>query len=64
MAFVFSTWYIIVALLVVGIIACLGIFFKMDKKDVVLIEKFIQSQQPVEESSNEQSKETSEKVNE
>ena len=41
MSFVFSFWYIVMLLLVAGIVACLVVFFKMDKKDKVLIENFI-----------------------
>ena len=49
MAFVFSFWYIVMALLVAGITACMIVFVKMDQKDRVLIEEFIKAQQPVEE---------------
>ena len=41
MAFVFSFWYFVMIALVAGIAACLVIFFRMDKQDKVLIEKFI-----------------------
>lgn len=41
MEFVFSFWYIIMILLVLGIVACLVVFFMMDKKDRVLIDNFI-----------------------
>jgi len=47
MAFVYTFWYIVMILLVAGIVACLTVFFKMDKKDKVLIDEFIkQSAQP------------------
>lgn len=49
MAFVFSVWHIIAVLLVAGIAACFVVFFKMDKKDRVLIDEFIKAQQPAEE---------------
>lgn len=57
MAFVFSVWYIIAILLVAGITACFVVFFKMDKKDRVLIDEFIKAQQPVEENKAEEAKE-------
>lgn len=41
MAFVFSWWYIVAACLVCGIAACLFFFFKMDKEDKVIIDKFL-----------------------
>ena len=41
MAFVYSNWYIVMAVLVVAIIALVTIFIMMDKKDRVLIQKFI-----------------------
>ena len=43
MEFVFSFWYIVVAVLVVASVACLVVFFLMDKKDKVLIDEFIAS---------------------
>lgn len=49
MAVVFSFWYIIAILLVAGIVAAMVVFFKMDKKDKILIDEFIKSQQPAEE---------------
>ena len=45
MSFVFSFWYFVIIALIAGIVACLVIFFKMDKKDSVLIDAFINSQQ-------------------
>ena len=45
MEFVFSVWYIVAAVLVVGIIACLVVFFKMDKEDRVLVDEFIKTNQ-------------------
>ena len=42
MAFVWSSWYIVMILLVAGIAACLTVFFLMDKKDKILINKFIE----------------------
>ena len=50
MEFVFSWWYIVMAVLAVGIVACMVVFFRMDKKDSALIEQFIKdSQQPAKE---------------
>ena len=49
MAFVFSFWYIVMALLVGGIVASLVVFIRMDKQDKVLIDQFIKeasAQQP------------------
>lgn len=65
MAFVWSSWYIVLALLVVGIVACLTIFFLMDKKDKVLITKFIEkSSAPQEKKEEKVEKIEEEKVNE
>ena len=41
MEFVFSFWYIVAIVLVLGIVACLVLFFMMDKKDKVLIDNFV-----------------------
>lgn len=49
MAFVFSAWYFVILAVIAGIVACLLVFFKMDKKDREMIEKFIQDNQPKEE---------------
>ena len=49
MAFVFSFWYIVMALLVAGIAAALVVFIRMDKQDKVLIDQFVKeasAQQP------------------
>ncbi|MBQ9795679.1 MAG: hypothetical protein IJW36_01780 [Clostridia bacterium] len=64
MAFVFSFWYIIAILLVAGIAACLVVFFKMDKKDTILIDEFIKSQQPAEETKAEETVVEENKANE
>ena len=45
MAFVFSPWYFVMIALVVGIVACLAVFFKMDKKDKEIIQEFIEKSQ-------------------
>ena len=45
MAFVFSAWYIVAALLVAGIATCVFLFFKMDKEDKVIINKFLNDSQ-------------------
>ena len=53
MEFVFSFWYIIMILLVLGIVACLVVFFMMDKKDRVLIDNFIKESTANSQSENE-----------
>lgn len=58
MTFVFSFWYIVLALLVAGIVACVVLFVKMDKKDQVLINDFLKSN-AVEEVKEEPAKDTS-----
>lgn len=58
MAFVFSAWYIVAAILVVGIATCLFLFFKMDRKDKVIINKFLSDSQ------NQEAEETTEVVTE
>ena len=45
MAFVFTAWYFVLIALVAGIAACLVVFFKMDKKDRVMIEEFVKEAQ-------------------
>ena len=45
MAFVFSSWYIVAAILVVGIAVCLFMFFKMDRQDKVIIKNFLEESQ-------------------
>lgn len=45
MTFVFSPWYFVMIGLVVGIIVCLAVFFKMDKKDKNIIKKFVEETQ-------------------
>ena len=45
MTFVFSAWYFVMLALVAGIAACLVVFFMMDKKDKVMIDKFIKDSQ-------------------
>lgn len=41
MAFVWSFWYIVVAVLAIGIIACIVCFVMMDKKDKLIISDFV-----------------------
>ena len=41
MAFVFSFWYIVMAVLAVGVVACIMVFFNMDKKDKEIIDNFV-----------------------
>ena len=45
MAFVFSVWYFVMIALVAGIVASLLVFFKMDKKDRVMIDEFVKNAQ-------------------
>lgn len=52
MYFVYSNWYIVIALLLVAIIALIVTFILMDKKDKHLIEEFIKNSTTVEEDSN------------
>ncbi len=51
MYFVYSSWYIVLALLLVAIIALIVTFIMMDKKDRVLIEEFVKNSAVVEEDS-------------
>ena len=44
MTFVFSVWFIVAAILLVGAVACIVVFFKMDKKDRQLLDKFVKEQ--------------------
>ena len=44
MTFVFSIWYIVALVLAAAVVACLVVFFKMDKKDSVIIKEFVDSQ--------------------
>jgi len=39
--FVFSFWYIVMAVLVLGIAGCIAGFILMDKKDRVIIKEFV-----------------------
>ena len=43
MTFVFSYWYIVMAVLLVGIVAAIVAFILMDKKDKVIIKEFVDS---------------------
>ena len=62
MTFVFTFWYFVMILLVGGIVASLLVFFKMDKKDKVLIDEFIKEAQAAqqEQPANEQAEEVKE----
>ncbi len=51
MYFVYSSWYIVLALLLVAIIALIVTFIMMDKKDRVLIEEFVKNSAVVDEDS-------------
>ncbi len=41
MFFVFSSWYIVLAILLVAVIVMAVVFFKMDKTDRTLIQEFV-----------------------
>lgn len=43
MKFVYSNWYIVMALLLVAIVALVVVFILMDKKDRVIIKDFVKS---------------------
>lgn len=43
MFFVWSWWFLVVALFVAGIVTCAVLLVKMNKKDVQLIEEFQQA---------------------
>ena len=43
MTFVFSFWYIVIAVLVLGIAGCVTGFILMDKKDRIIIKEFVDS---------------------
>ena len=45
MAFVFSLWYIVALVLVLGIAASLYVYFRMDKQDKILINNFVKEAQ-------------------
>ncbi|MBE5741077.1 MAG: hypothetical protein E7351_00895 [Clostridiales bacterium] len=45
MTFVFTPWYFVMALLLAGIVACIVVFIKMDKKDRELIGQFVKESQ-------------------
>jgi len=64
MEFVFSVWYFIAIALVAGIVACLVVFIKMDKKDKALIDKFIKEAEVQGEVKEESAPETENKNNE
>ena len=42
---VFSVWYFVMLFLVAGIAASLVVFFKMDKKDKILVDEFVKKSQ-------------------
>ena len=67
MTFVFSFWYIVLAILVLGVIGLVIAFVKMDKKDRELIKDFVDEtnkQAPVEESKTAPQEETAPVVEE
>ena len=50
MVFVWSYWYIVLAILLIGAIGCVVAFILMDKKDREIISSFVKdNSQPVEE---------------
>lgn len=54
MFFVWSWWFLVVAVLLIGIVALSIVLVKMNKKDVALIEEFQQANAVVEEVEPEQ----------
>ena len=48
MTFVFTSWYFVIIALIAGIVACAVFFFKMNKQDGVMIDRFIKENQPSE----------------
>ncbi len=61
MAFVFTSWYFVLIALVAGIVACITIFIKMDKKDRAMIKEFVENNQS--QVDNKEIKEQSQNVN-
>lgn len=45
MTFVFTSWYFVILALIAGIVACLLVFFKMDKTDKAMIKEFVEDSQ-------------------
>ncbi len=43
MYFVWSWWYLVLLFLVAGIVAMSIVFFKMDKKDRILMKEFVEA---------------------
>ena len=41
MTFVFTSWYVVLAVLLVAVIGCIVAFVLMDKKDKVIINEFV-----------------------
>ncbi len=46
MYFVYTSWYIVMAILLVAIIGLIVAFVLMDKKDRIIIQEFVQNSQP------------------
>ena len=61
MEFVFTSWYFVMIALVAGIVACLVVCFKMDKKDRKIISDYVNSNKAAAE--NEQAQVASEQQN-
>ncbi len=53
MYFVWSWWYLVLLFLVAGIVAMSVVFFKMDKKDRVLMKEFVEASSEKEEQKQE-----------
>lgn len=62
MEFVFTSWYFVMIALVAGIVACLVIYVKMDKKDRTIISDYVKNNQA--QAEQEQAQPASEQVNE
>ena len=62
MSFVFTSWYFVIIALVACIVACLLVFFRMDKTDRVLIKEFVEQSQTLQE--NQESNEANEEKTE
>ena len=69
MTFVFTSWYFVILALLAGVIACVVVCLKMDKKDRQIIKDFVETNKKNEENKKqpvveEVKEENTEKVNE
>ena len=64
MYFVYTSWYIVLALLVVAIAALITLIVMMDKKDKVIIEEFAKSNEAPEPAKAEPKADSSDKQQE